>query len=108
MAYNISWKDKLTNDQLYAGLPPVSTKVASRRMKLAGHCIRHSEEIASKLVLWEPSKGRMDVGRRAITYIDVLKQDTGLCCSDEIRTAMLDREGWKQRAASVRAEARPK
>ena len=79
----------------YAGLPPVSSKVASRRLKLAGHCIRHPEEEASKLVLWEPSHGRRNVGRRAVTYVDVLKQDTGLETTDELKTAMIDRSGWK-------------
>ena len=50
MAFNVSWKDRLTNEELYGGLPKISVKVASRRMKLAGHCIRHPEEEASKLV----------------------------------------------------------
>ena len=108
MAYHISWKDKITNERLYAGLPPVSSKVASRRLKLAGHCIRHPEEEASELVFWEPSHGRRNVGRRAVTYVDVLKQDTGLETTDELKTAMVDRSGWKQRVALVRAGARPK
>ena len=73
MAYNISWKEKKTNVQLYDGLPPVSSKVASRRLKLAGHCVRHPEEEASKLILWEQTQGRSNVGRRAVTYIDMLK-----------------------------------
>ena len=107
-AYNISWKDKMTNEQLYAGLPPVSSKVASRRLKLAGHCVRHPEEEASKLVLWEPSQGRMNVGRRAVTYVDTLIRDTGVETTEELRTAMMDRSGWKQRTALARAGARPK
>ena len=108
MAYNVSWKEKLSNEKLYAGLPPVSAKVAARRMKIAGHCLRHPDEVASKLVLWEPTMGRMNRGRRAVTFIDTLKNDTGLDSVNEIRTAMMDREGWKQRVAMVRASARPK
>ena len=38
MALDISWTQKLTNIQLYGELPPVSSKVAHRRMLLAGHC----------------------------------------------------------------------
>ena len=34
MALNISWKEKLTNQQLYGELPPVSSRVAYRRMLL--------------------------------------------------------------------------
>ena len=41
MALNVSWRDKLTNEQLYRDLPPVSSKVGFRRLKLAGHCVRH-------------------------------------------------------------------
>ena len=48
MVLNVSWKQKLTNVQLYQDLPPLSDKVAYRRMKLAGHCVRHEEEVASK------------------------------------------------------------
>ena len=108
MAYNISWKEKMTNVQLYDGLPPVSSKVASRRLKLAGHCVRHPEEEASKLILWEPTQGRSNVGRRAVTYIDTLKRDTGIEATHELKTAMMDRNGWRQRTKLVRAGARPK
>ena len=93
MALNVSWKDKLTNEILYGSLPPVSTKVAYRRMKLAGHCVRHQEEIASQLVLWQPSIGRRNVGRQAVTYCDTLINDTNLESVEEVRTAMIDRNG---------------
>ena len=72
MAFNVPWKDKVRNEDLYGRLPSASSKVASRRLKLAGHCVRHPE-VASKLVLWEPSQGRMNVGRRAVTYVDVVE-----------------------------------
>ena len=52
MALKVSWKSHLTNEQLYGELPKVSTKVQQRRMRLAGHCKRHNEEMANKLVLW--------------------------------------------------------
>ena len=47
MALNASWKQHMTNEQLYGHLPPVSSKIAARHLRLAGHCIRHPEEIAS-------------------------------------------------------------
>ena len=107
MAFNVSWKDRMTNEELYDGLPKLSTKIATRRMKLAGHCIRHPEEEASKLVLWEPEKGVRNVGRGAVSYIDNLMEDTGLVTPKEIRSAMMDREGWRKRSEGVRAGARP-
>ena len=35
---------------VYGNLPPVSSKVGFRRLKLAGHCVTHPEEEASKLL----------------------------------------------------------
>ena len=80
-----------------------------QRMGLAGHCVRHAEEEAAKMVLWNPkSRGRANRGRRKQTFIDTLLKDTGFEMESEIKTAMLDREGWRQRIHSVRAGARPK
>lgn len=107
MSLNISWKRKLTNEQLYQELPLVTNKVAERRMRLAGHCIRHPEEIASSLVLWQPTKGRVSRGRPAVSYVDKLKKDTDLEEVAEIRMAMQARSQWRERTRLVRARARP-
>ena len=45
-------------------------------MRLAGHCVRHDDEVANKLVLWQPTDTIR--GRQKITYVDNLLQDTGL------------------------------
>ena len=70
--------------------------------------MRHEEEEASKLVLWQPTQGYRKRGRRAVNYIDTLLEDAGLENISELKTAMLDRDGWRERAAFRRAEARPK
>ena len=36
---------------LYGSLPRLSNKLRKRRLKMAGHCIRHPELLASDLVL---------------------------------------------------------
>ena len=77
-------------------------------MLIAGHCVRHPEEEASKLVLWQPKRGKRNKGRQAVTYIDTLIEDTGIDNVEELRTAMMDRKEWRSRAASRRAQARPK
>jgi len=56
-ALNISWRKLVTNKLLYGALPKISTKIGTRRLKLAGHCARHPEEAASNLVLWVPEEG---------------------------------------------------
>ena len=49
-------------------------------MKLAGHCVRHPEVEASKLVQWQPTIGQARIGRRAVTYIDTLmRHKLGKC-----------------------------
>ena len=50
MAINISWKDKFTNIQLYKGMPKISEVIKQRRLRLAGHCIRHTDELAYNLI----------------------------------------------------------
>ena len=53
--FNVSWPEHLPNRELYGNLPKVTDKIRERRLKLAGHCVRHSEEMASNLFLWQPS-----------------------------------------------------
>ena len=108
MALNVHWQEHKTNEEVYGKLPKVTSKVAERRCKLAGHCIRHIEEEASKTILWEPTEGRVNRGRKPTTYIDVLKRDTGLFNSAEIRTAMMDRVIWKSYVSLARKGVRPK
>ena len=90
MALNISWKSHTTNKQLYGDLPPVSFKVKQRRMRVAGHCIRHSKDEASKSVLGIPTDGNPNRARRRVTFIDNLLQDTGLESVQDLQTVMQD------------------
>ena len=84
-----------------------SPKIRERQMRLAGHCVRHKEEEASKFVLGNSTKrGRLNRGKRKTTYIDILLKDTGT--QGEIRTAMLDRNGLKRRIHGVWAGTRPR
>ena len=54
--FNVSWSEYLTNRELYGNLPKVTDKIRERRLKLAGYCVRHSEGVASNLVLWDHHK----------------------------------------------------
>ena len=47
VALNVSWKQHMTNEELYGDLLKVTSKIAMHRLRLAGHCVRHHEEIAS-------------------------------------------------------------
>ena len=58
---NISWQEHSTNKN--CKLPLVSSKTKSRRMRMAGHCIRHPELYTHPLILWEPTQGKANRGR---------------------------------------------
>ena len=96
MALNVSWESHTTNEVLYGSLPRISTKVRQQRMCLAGHCVRHPDEPASQLVLWQPTEGKRSRGKSATTYIDNLMADTGLDNIRDIETAMNNRDYWRQ------------
>ena len=93
---------------MYRNLPKITWKIAERRCRLAGHCVRHTEKEASKTVLWIPTDGRVNRGRKSTTYIDVLKRYNGLQDTDELGVAMLDRNLWKNFVSMARTGVRPK
>ena len=104
-ALNIHWSAHVTNEKLYGKLPPVSNKVASRRLQLAGHCFRHSELSTQKLILWEPSHGHRGRGRPKANYVDTLKRDTGATNVKELASLMEDRAVWRNHVGSRLAKS---
>ena len=93
-AFNVSWRDHLTNEELYRNIPKVSAKVTSRRLQLAGHCFRHPELPAHSVLLWQPTHGNRGRGRPAATYPRMLLRDTDVETYEELRTLMGNREMW--------------
>ena len=75
---NIYWKEHFTNNYMYGKLPLVSSKIKSRRMKLAGYYIMHHELSVHPLILWETIQGKANIGRRHLNYEDMLRKDTGI------------------------------
>ena len=71
MTFNVSWCEHLTNTELYGNLAKVSEIIRLRRLKLSGHCVIHPEEIASLFILWQPSQGRRDRGRKRTRYVEI-------------------------------------
>eukprot|EP00116_Pleurobrachia_bachei_P009181 sb/3469443/ len=84
---------RMTNGPLYGigGLPILSTKIAERRLRLAGHAQRHPELTLHRVLLWEPLHGQAKRGRPEKTFVDVLRQDTGLRDVKEIASVMEER-----------------
>ena len=91
---NINWSEHITNEELYGKLPKISEKIRKRRLKFAGHCMRHPELAASSLVLWQPSHGQASRGRALTNFVENLCKDTSLT-REELPAVMKDREQWR-------------
>ena len=96
MVFNISWKDHVTNAELYGDLPRLTDKIAARRLSLAGHCFRHPELPAHHVILWQPKHGKMGVGRPPTTMVNTLLSDTSVITVEELATCMQDRDVWRR------------
>ena len=103
----VLWTDKMSNEILYGSLPKLSDKIRSRRLKLAGHCIRHPELIANDLVLWKPEIvcGTARQGRPKETYGSMLLRDAGQNNKEKLRTLMGNRDAWKKLSDLDRASS---
>ena len=99
---NINWKThgKITNKKLYGSIPPVSSTIRQRRLRFAGHIQRHDDQPVHKLIFWNPRHGMRYQGKPRLTYVDVLKGDTGLSTADEVANVMMGRECWRDIASS--------
>ena len=108
MAQNIYWKSKTSNEKLYNGSPKATDLISERMLNLAGHCIRHKEEMAHNLIMWTPTRGKRRRGRQQFTFIKALKLHNGLEDIDEIRYVMMDRGECKKLSTLGREKARRK
>ena len=68
----------------------------------------HDNEMAHKLVLWEPTNGSARRGRKTITFVDNLREDIGIDDIHEIKTMMLDRDFWSIKEKKIRERAQHK
>ena len=96
--FDISWRDHITNTELYQNIPMVTEKIRDRRLQLAGHCQRHPELPAHHLITWQPRHGRRGRGRPAASYTQRLLQDAGAVTIGELQTMMGDRRMWSSKS----------
>ena len=99
MALNVNWHEHVTNEVLYGKLLQLSAKIRARRLRMAGHCVRHEDLAANNLVLWEALHGKASREGQKYTYVDQLRRDTGLGSTAEIKTCMEQCSVWRTIAA---------
>ena len=100
----VSHTQHVSNAELYGNLPKLSSKIAQRRLRFAGHCHRHQELTSNRVLFWEPTHGKANKGRPHITYPDTLCKDTGTSNKNinEVKSRMENRELWRVVVDSVR------
>ena len=74
----VTWRQYMTNDELYGNLRKVTDIIKERRTKFSGHCWRSKKKIIHKLLLWEPLHGKKSRGRSSKTFIDQIVEDTSI------------------------------
>ena len=75
------------------------------KLQFIGHCWRKKDEVISDLLLWEPKHGARKRGRPALTYVDQLRNDTGLSIA-ELKSIMGNRKEWMKLVNGVRVRSK--
>ena len=101
---NVTWRQYITNEVFYVGLPRITTTVRERRLRFSGHCWNSKNKVVSDLVLLEPKHGKRSVGGQAGTFAYLLEADTGVP-RDCLPAVMDDRVGWRKRAMRGRLKS---
>ena len=77
-------------------------------------CVGHVSDIPTRMYMYYivlvslGANGSARRGRKTITFVDNLREDIGLDDINEIKTMMLDRDVWRDKAKKSRARARHK
>ena len=89
---NLHWKTHPTLNEIYENIPPISSVIAQRRARFAGHCMRASNQLISTILPWREQQKKR--GRRPLSYLDTIARDIYIDVGD-VRTAMLERRTWR-------------
>ena len=101
----ISWKDHKTKDELHGNLPKITDTLKIRRLRFVGHCWGRKDELISELLLWQPKHGARNRGIPAATYIDQLRNDTGLSIA-ELKSLMGNWREWMKLVNGARVRSK--
>ena len=90
MVYNISWKDQVTNKELYGNADKVTNTIKNQRLSLSGHVFHDETSPAQKMITWIPSHGQATRGRPTTTHVNTLLRDTGMENVKDLESCMED------------------
>ena len=98
---NVTWKDHMPNKILYANTPKITDTIKANRVQFSGHCLRSSEELVSRAILWEPKHGHRTRGRPRKTFVDQLEADTDIP-RELLPETMANIEMWRRTVKFIR------
>ncbi len=92
---NVIWSDRMTNQQLYGQLPPITDIYRERHLRSLGHVWQREEQTLHSLLLWEPQHGKCSRGRPTTALINQICFDANLT-REKLGRGMVDRDWWKR------------
>ena len=101
---NRSCKDYPNNKDIYGNIPDICTSIRQQIFRFSGHCWRSKLELASDVIIWQPTHGKIKRGRPRRTYVEQLVDDTHYDVN-EIKKSMEDRDGWRKIVKIYRASS---
>ena len=102
-----TWRDKVTNADLYGTLPKVSKRLLERKLRFAAHCARATDQPVSELLFWDHTRmisGKCTRGAGARpNYAKRLLEECGCVVRSDTELAKLmkDREQWQLRIKMI-------
>ena len=96
-----SWKEHKSNKELYGNHPKITDTLMIGRLRFIGHYWRKNDEVIGDLLLWETKHSARKRARPAATYVDQLRNDTGLGIA-ELKSIMGNRKEWMKLVNGVR------
>lgn len=74
----------------------VQVRKAPARKSCNNCCVRYPEEIASAWILWQPLQGRLNRGRKQMTYVDNLMKGANMERMEKLRSLMPYKDTWRE------------
>ena len=100
-ALNVSWREHMTNRELYNNIPRITSSTREYKMRFAGHCWRSNNELVSDVLPWTPKHGQRSRGRPANTFVDQMVEYIE-CKVEELINLMDNRDEWKKHVLECR------
>ena len=99
---NVSWRQHLTNNELYDGCMKITDKIRERRLKKMQDTLGELKmKLLVKFYCGSLHMEKRNQGRPARTFVDQLEEDIG-CSKENLPILMADRMAWRKHVMNIR------